>query len=72
MDKPKIDDISWHIKYFESSYLMYICFAAVVILYFVIVYCLKVTNLIYGEISQKWIHFCFIILLNTIINYEYR
>lgn len=48
MDTPKADDISWHIKYFESSYLMYIGFAAVIILYFVIIYCLKVN---YGFIS---------------------
>ena len=42
MDTPKVDDISWHIRYFESSYLMYIGFTTVIISFFVIVYCLKV------------------------------
>ena len=43
MAGPKEDDISWHIKYFESSYFMYIGFAAVIVLYFIIVYCVKVS-----------------------------
>ncbi len=38
----RLKDDSWHIKYFEYSYLFYIAFAALVVAFFVAIYCLKV------------------------------
>ena len=43
---PGPNEISWHILYFDKSYMMYIGFTTVIILYFAIVYCVKVSLLL--------------------------
>ena len=35
-------DISWHLKYYESSFLIYVTFAALIVSFYAIFYCIKV------------------------------
>ena len=37
-----LPDDSWHLKYYESSYLYYILFTACIVAFYIGVYCLKV------------------------------
>jgi hypothetical protein len=36
-----LEDMSWHIKYFELSFMYYICGAAALVAFYLMIYCLK-------------------------------
>ena len=51
--------VSWHLRYYDNSYLVYVAFGTIVVSFFTAVYCCKVGPRFRASIKRLNIKICF-------------